>query len=480
LPNDYVAGVVDDAAGNLWLATGAGIYRVGQSAVESSLADPRNKLVCKMISEAKTVSESATSVGGTRALLAGDGRLWFATSEGVLSVDTRRPEIEALPLPIYIESVAFNGRAPFLALRNAPWSAGLTNDAPVIAPEDLRSLEIRFTALSFASPEKTHFRHKLEGFDAEWVEDGPGRVARYGRLPPGRYRFQVAARNAESSWQVAAANFAFEVPTPPIPLYLQAWAIGLYGVAAVALVAGVVRVVSHRRLRRALAQLEQQQSLERERMRIARDMHDEIGSKLTKISFMSERARLDAKSGGVAAEKIASIADTSRELLQTMDEIVWVVNPHNDSLEQLTAYLGHYADEYFQNTSVECELRLPQNEAHFPLSSETRHNLFLAFEETLNNVLKHSGASKVKVEMTLAAPTFEIIATDNGRGFEVPAAAATKPAPAGRGGHGGNGLKNMRQRLADSGGECVVRSRLGEGTSVTLRIRLDQKPTRKS
>jgi signal transduction histidine kinase len=125
-------------------------------------------------------------------------------------------------------------------------------------------------------------------------------------------------------------------------------------------------------------------------------------------------------------------------------------------------------------------LRLPQNEAHFPLSSETRHNLFLAFEETLNNVLKHSGASKVKVEMTLAAPTFEIIATDNGRGFEVPAAAATKPAPAGRGGHGGNGLKNMRQRLADIGGECVVRSRLGEGTSVTLRIRLDQKPTRKS
>ena len=209
-------------------------------------------------------------------------------------------------------------------------------------------------------------------------------------------------------------------------------------------------------------------------MRIARDMHDEIGSKLTKISFLSEHACIDAKSDGVLSRKIGSIAETSRELLKTMDEIVWVVNPRNDSLEHLTAYLSHYADEYFQNTSVNCELRLPQAVSHVPVSSDTRHNLFLAFEEALNNVLKHSGASEVKVEMALNTPKFEIIVTDNGRGFE-----SSRPdvngQPINGTRRGGDGLKNMRQRLADIEGECLIQSRVGAGTTVRLGIQLAQK-----
>jgi signal transduction histidine kinase len=223
--------------------------------------------------------------------------------------------------------------------------------------------------------------------------------------------------------------------------------------------------------------LEQQQSLERERMRIARDMHDEMGSKLTKISFLSEHAQVDARTDGSLALKIASIAETSRELLKTMDEIVWVVNPRNDTLENLVAYLGHYAVEYFQNTSIECELRLPQEIPHHALSSETRHNLFLTFEEALNNVLKHSAATQVKVEITIAAMEFELKVTDNGRGFEMTAATASAPA---RGGRGGNGLKNMQQRLTAIGGECLVSSRPGEGASVTLRIPLTKKTSNKS
>ncbi len=189
---------------------------------------------------------------------------------------------------------------------------------------------------------------------------------------------------------------------------------------------------------------------------------------------------MDATLGGPLAGKIGAIAETSRDLLQTMDEIVWVVNPRNDTLEHLTAYLSHYAAEYFQNTSIECELRLPQTISHFPLSSETRHHLFLAFEETLNNVLKHSEATKVKVEMVLNAPKFEIVVTDNGRGFDP----AGKPAPSlplrdPRGARVGNGLKNLRQRLTDIGGECLIRSQPGLGTTVTMAIRLNQKTTNK-
>ncbi len=470
VPSDVVAGIVEDAARNLWLATGAGIYRVNRNAVEKSLTGSQTPLACKLISDAKTACESTTPFGATRALLASEGNLWFATSEGLLNVDARQPEMESASLPVYLESASLNGRPPFSLLRAGGWSAVGSNNALVTVHGDLSSLDVWFTALSFSAPEKIRFRHKLEGSDADWVDDGTTRFAHYSRMPYGRYQFRVAARNADGPWEEGATPFAVEVPTP---IYFRSWAIILYAISAAALVAGVVRVVSHRRLRRALAQLEQQQSLERERMRIARDMHDDMGSKLTKISFLSEHAKVEAESGGPLAGKIESIAETSRELLQTMDEIVWVVNPRNDTLEQLAAYLGHYAVEYFQTTSVECDLRLPRVLPDHALSSEARHNLFLAFEEALNNVLKHSSASSVKVEMLANAPDFEIQIADNGRGFDVPVFSATNSSLRNtRGGHGGNGLRNMRQRLADIGGECLIRSQPGSGTTVSMRIHL--------
>jgi ligand-binding sensor domain-containing protein/signal transduction histidine kinase len=469
LPSDTVAGVVEDQVKNLWLATDTGIYRVNHSDVSKSLKNPGTSLVCKLMAGAKTLPESTIVSGGARAVLSPDGQIWFATSDGVLNADTRQTQIEPSLIPIYIESAAYNGQPPFSLLRGGLWYAAGTSGTLFKAPVDLRSLEIHFTALDFAAPGEVRFRHRLDGFDPDWVDDAGGRSARYGRLPYGHYSFRVAARNADGDWQEAAETFVFVVPTP---YYLQSWAIGLFVIAAVMLVAGIVRLVSHRRLRFALARLEQQQSLERERMRIARDMHDEMGSKLTKISFLSEHAQVDAESTGALADKIESIAQTSRELLQTMDEIVWVVNPRNDTLENLVAYVAHYAVEYFQNTKIECEIRLPQEIPHCPLSSETRHNLFLTFEEALNNVLKHSAATKVKVEMSIKADDCEVKITDDGKGFEVPVPLANI-AP--RGGRGGNGLRNMHQRLTDIGGECLLASRPGNGTTVTMHIRLNLK-----
>ncbi|HUA39562.1 MAG TPA: two-component regulator propeller domain-containing protein [Candidatus Sulfopaludibacter sp.] len=482
LPNDIVAGITEDSAGNLWLATAAGIYRVNRGDLRKAFAAATKRysveagrqaaastpLACQWISDAKTMPESGVVEGGTRAALAPDGELWFATSEGVLSVDARQSGAEPTSFPVYVENAAFNGQPPVSLLRGPLWSPAAKNRAPFRAPVDVRSLEVHFTALNFAAPEDVQFRHKLEGFDPDWMDDGVTRSARYGRLPYGHYRFRLAARDADGKWREATETFAFVVPTP---LYFQSWAVGLYLLTGVALIAGIVRTVSHRRLRAALARLEQQQALERERMRIARDMHDEMGSKLTKISFLSERAQMDAKPDGSHAEKIEAIAQTSRELLKTMDEIVWAVNPRNDTLENLAAYLSSYAVEYFQNTRVECELRLPEQIPHFPLSSEMRHNLFLTFEEALNNVLKHSAATKARMEMTVNALEFELKVTDNGRGFDTSVSANGQP----RGGRGGNGLKNMRQRLVAIGGDCQVSSQPGAGTTVTIRIRLNEK-----
>jgi signal transduction histidine kinase len=463
LPSDVVAGIAQDPARNIWLATATGIYRMTRNALELALTNSQYGLSCRLISDAKITS---TEVAGSRAVPGSDGRIWFATSEGVLNVNTRQKEIESPRLLLHLESVAFNGQAPASLLGGPLWAVSNASNTSLPTPADVRSLEIRFAAASFSSPDKIRFRHWLEGFDTDWVEDGATRLARYGRLPYGNYRFRLAARAEDGPWQEEESRFAFDIPAPPTPMYLRPWALALESVAAVLLVAGVVRVVSHRRLRRALARMEQQQSLERERMRIARDMHDEIGSKLTKISFLSEHASVEAKAGPLA-RKTEAIAETSRELLKTMDEIVWVVNPRNDTVEHLAAYLGHYAEEYFQNTTVECELRLPVAIPESPLSSEVRHNLFLAFEEALNNILKHALATKVNLEMTIDGQVLQITIRDNGAGFESNGEPKRSP-------RGGNGLRNMRQRLSEIGGQCEINSRPGSGTTVAMRIKLKQ------
>jgi signal transduction histidine kinase/ligand-binding sensor domain-containing protein len=468
LPSDVVAGVAEDDAKNLWLVTGTGIYRVNRADLQEALYHPGVALPCTLMSDARVTAELAAAAGGTRVLLAPNGVLWLATSAGVLNVDTRQSEVAPPAFPVYIESAAVNGEPPVSLLRGPLWSPPNGPGPLFVPPQEVRSLVIHFTALSLTAPEDMQFRHKLEGSDPDWVNDAGARSVRYGRLPSGQYRFRVAARQAAGGWEEAGESFAFVVPTP---LWRQTWALLLYGFAAVALVTGIVRIVSHRRLRFTLARLEQQQSLERERMRIARDMHDEMGSKLTKISFLSEHAQVDAQSGPLAG-KIESIAQTSRDLLKTMDEIVWVVNPRNDTLENLTNYLSHYAVEYFQNTSIECELRLPPEIPHYPLSSEMRHNLFLTFEEALNNVLKHSEATSVQVEMTVKGWEFELKIMDNGKGFAAAPLAAPPVPPTG--GRAGNGLKNMRQRLESFGGQCLITSQPGAGTIVTLRIRLSR------
>jgi signal transduction histidine kinase/streptogramin lyase len=471
LPDDVIAGIVEDGARNLWLATGAGIYRVISTDVHKAITNPQGALSCRLASRAKSMPDSATVFGGNRALLSPNGYLWFATSEGVLNLDAFQSEIEPASFPVYVESAAINGQPPVSLLHGGGWTPPTTNAAPLAAPVALRSLDIHFTALSFVAPEEIQFRYKLEGYDLDWVNDVVGkRFASYPHLTHGQYRFRVAARLADGPWREADNAFAFRVPTP---IYFQTWSICLYVVAAIVSVAGVVRVISHRRLRNKLVRLQQQQSLERERMRIARDMHDEMGSKLTKISFLSEHVQMDAQSNGPFADKIQSIAQTSRDLLKTMDEIVWVVNPRNDTLENLVAYLSHYAVEYFQNTAIECQMRLPQDFPNCPLSSEVRHNLFLTFEEALNNVLKHSGAAQAKVEMKVTALDFELEITDNGRGFEAPDPPEANSRSAG--GRGGNGLRNMRQRLAAVGGRCAISSRPGVGTTVSINIGLGER-----
>jgi signal transduction histidine kinase len=229
----------------------------------------------------------------------------------------------------------------------------------------------------------------------------------------------------------------------------------------------VVVSVEKRKHQRQLRKLEQERALERERTRIARDLHDEMGAKLCRISYLSEGARLGDQSSEDLQSQITSISDASREVLQSLDEIVWAVDPQNDTLDQLASYIGQYVEEYFQKTGIKWEVDLPPQPPRHPLSSHTRHDLFLAVREAFTNVLKHSGATRAKVRMTCQDSTIEIIISDDGRGFDPLAIEAGGDETAAS---SGNGLRNMRQRLAEIGGQCVVESVPGRGTSVSFLV----------
>jgi len=454
LLDDVVSGVVEDAEANIWLVVPQGLCRISSNDVVAALSG-RGTLKPKLLFETEAGPEKTLNPGWPRAVRSPEGRLWFATVSGLVGIDTHGWEADKPPPQVHVEAIYVN---------NTPWPlAAAPPTAPIQFPAGLHSLEFRATALSFEAPEKIRFRHKLDAFDADWVETGPERSVQYGRLPSGTYTFHVTACNAEGIWSDQGASMAFIIPTP---LWRTSWALALYGLAAATAAAGAVRLISHRRLRKRLAGLEQQQAMERERMRIARNMHDDIGSKLTKISFLSERLKVESSPAGPVGDQIDSIAATSRELLKTLDEMVWAVNPHNDTLEQLASYLSQHVSEYFQNTSVECALSVQQELPSWNVSAEFRHNVFLAFEESLSNVLKHSRASRVEVQILIEQESLCIRVRDNGLGF----------APDARNGHGAastrNGLTNMRQHLADVGGNCLIHSRPGQGACVELRVAL--------
>jgi ligand-binding sensor domain-containing protein/signal transduction histidine kinase len=470
LRDDVAYGMTEDGDGNLWVAMPKGLCRIERDSVGQAMAGsdaPKEKLIL----DTGFGPYRGPRFGGPRALRTAQGRLWFALANGLVGVDIRGRETDKPAPQVHLEATLVNNEA-VSAASSGQARAGDQRTAPaIILPARLRTLEFQFTALSFEAPEKVRFRHKLDGFDPDWVESGSDRQTRYGPLPSGRYEFHVTACNAEGVWNDQGASLAFIVPVPPTPLWRAPWLLGLAGLVMTTAGAGTVRLVSHRRLRRRLAGLEQQQAMERERMRIARNMHDEIGSKLTKVSFLSELAKVEIHGSGKVEAKIDAIATTSRELLKALDEIVWAVNPHNDTLEQLAAYLCQYAREYFQNTPVECDLHVQSQLPRVEMSAEIRHNLFLAFEEALNNVLKHSAASALRLDIAADADRLLITIRDNGRGF-VPAPETECPGRDGAAARG-NGVHNMRQRLRDAGGQCVIQSAPGQGTCVSLNMPLN-------
>ena len=320
--------------------------------------------------------------------------------------------------------------------------------------------EFHFTGLSFVSPEKMQFQYQLANWDSDWVNAANDkRTAEYSYLPPGRYVFHVRACNSDGIWNNTGASVAFVV----LPQFWQTWWFySLVTTTAIAVVASIVWYVFRRRMRHKLEAAHRLQAIERERTRIAKDIHDHLGANLTRISLLSQAAHGELENPVQAALQLDRIYETTRELTRAMDEIVWAVNPQHDTLDSLANYLGNFAQDYLVPIRIRCRLDVPLQLPHWPISAEMRHNVFLAFKEALNNIAKHSAATEALIFLSTSEDGFTIVLHDNGKGFD-PATVTPRP---GR----GNGLKNMAQRLDKIGGRCDVSSAPGGGTEIKFSV----------
>ena len=446
LTDDVIASIVDDGLGYFWLRTERGICRVKQQDVEEFADGTRTHFESVRYGKDDGLV-SVECIGGFQpaAWRTRNGEIWFATSKGAVVTDPSSLPANLIQPPLVLEKILVNDNI-------------VTNRAAIKIPYGYRKLEFEYTAPNFSSPERIHFRHQLVGLDPDWVDAGTARAVSYPRLAPGRYVFQFTARNSDGVWNETPMAVGFEVT----PAYWQTtWFESLALLAFAGLVAGGVRHRYRQKMRRKLRALEQAHAIEQERMRIARDIHDDLGARLTQMAFLSEMTAGELGPQTRAGERLEKIATGSRQAIRSLEEIVWAVNPRKDSLADFLDFLSHYANEFFRATEIRCRQDLPLIIPEIPLPADVRHHLFLACKEALNNIQKHAQATEVWLRMKLNKTDLEVTVEDNGRGFQTPARSRS-----------GNGLMNLHTRLATVGGQCQVDSRPGHGTCVRLTLRL--------
>ena len=467
--DEFISQILADDQGRLWLGGNRGIYQLAQTELEA-VADGRESRVRSVVfGRGDGVANLQATFGiSPAAASTRDGRLLMPMLTGLAIVEPQLLRKNPLPPPVVIERLIVNGRVA--AAYDSPGRNELTN---VLTPVNLRvapamlqlepgvnRMEIEFTGLGLSSPENVTFRYQLEGLDQDWVDAGTTRIARYPRIAPGDYRFRVTACNHDGKWNETGA--AVELKVKPY-LWEATWFRATGGVLGAGLLGGGVLLSMRRRFRLKLERLEQQQALERERTRIAQDLHDDLGAGLVEINFGSELAQDPTLAPEEVREHTREIGTRAREMVTALDEIVWAVNPKHDSVSSLATYFCQFAQHFLKATSVRCLLDVARDLPAAPLNAEQRHSLFLAFKEALSNVVQHSRATDLRLAIAARQGTLTITVSDNGCGL----AAEALP-----GKNGADGLGNMQRRLRQLGGSCELTSRSGSGTTVVFKVPL--------
>ncbi len=448
LPRDKILCIVRDGAGILWMSSDNGIFGIKRQTLESYVRGASPPLLCQRLSLAQGLTNRACSgLGQPVGVRVPDGSLWFPNMEGVAVLNPNLVDgLRASP-DVFIESILADGAEMTIPL------AGEFR-----APSSIRRFEFSFASPDVSQTKDLRFRHKLEGMDEHWREAGNEQVAHYSQLPPAKYRFRVAVAGSDGRWHESSQIVAFRV----VPrIWEIRWVQVLASALLISTIGASVAWNQRRKLRLKLERMELQQSLEQERRRIARDLHDELGARLTSIALQGDLAMRGEEIPAAAKMEIGSLAARVRQLINATDEVIWTTDPGNDSLPNLVEFLCDYIERFLTPAGIRYRLDVPSDLPPVPVQSQTRHQFLLAVKETLNNTVRHSGAKLLMVRLTITNDTLNFVISDNGAGFDVEHSRS-----------GGNGLVNIRNRMSSVEGRAEITSTPGKGTTTMLIVPL--------
>jgi signal transduction histidine kinase/streptogramin lyase len=463
LLNNYISQMVMDDRDWIWFGSNRGVFKVRRGELESAMENPGASLrpIVYGKNEGLISLEALFSTAPPSifpfALRGADGWVRMLMHSGVVAANPNILADDFGPPPILLTQVTVDGQT-IAAYGGVGSTHSVTNlktlGVPLLLPPAHRHLQFDFTAFHFSAPENIHFRYQLAGFDTNWIEAGTARTAEYSRLNAADYQFRVEASVGDGPWSKMPAAVAFVVA----PFFWQTLSFRFSLLLMIlVLVVAVVRYISFRRLRLELREMEKRAAVERERGRIARDIHDDLGNRLTEIQLLAGLAQRNRAAPEKSVTQVNNISSAARLATDALDEIVWAINPHNDTLPHLINYLGQFTADFLRTAGIRCRMDLPENPPAKSVSAEVRHNLFLALKESLNNIARHSGATEVSLLILVTDESLSVIIRDNGRGFN----GEVKE-------NGADGLENMRQRIVEVGGEFRVQSKPGAGASLSF------------
>jgi ligand-binding sensor domain-containing protein/signal transduction histidine kinase len=423
LSSDDVYSIVEDRWGRLYIGTTNGLDRL----------DPATGRI-KHFTTADGLANNHVITG----LLDRHGALWFGTDTG-LSRLIPEPDNPQPPQPVFIGRLEIPGSGYRVSELGESDVRGLE-----LGPSQ-NNIQINFFGLPTASGDALGYQYKLEAIDEEWSQLTNRREVNYVSLAPGSYRFLVRAVNGDGVASLAPASFSFTILAP----VWQRW----WFITIAAALAGLLFYSLYRyRVARLI-------EIERVRMRIAADLHDDIGSSLSQIAVLSEvlRKQLGAQEAGVS-KNLSLINRVSQEALDSMSDIVWAINPQQDHLSDLVRRMRRVASEILPARNIEFSFDAPPAGHDLKLGADIRRQVFLMFKEAINNTVRHSGCHRAEICMKVDGAWLALSVADDGKGFD--------PDRTGE----GNGLVSLRRRASSLGGETVISSRAGKGTTVTIKI----------
>ncbi|MFI5220551.1 MAG: ATP-binding protein, partial [Bacteroidia bacterium] len=432
---DEQQSIAIDDSGKIWLAASNGIYRF----------DPESLYFTQF-----TVQDGFPARVFTPPLSRLDnGKISFLVTNGIFCFDPVKIFKADKPLDVHFTSFAVNGRI-------SPQSNFIDHVDTIRLNRLENNLTFEFAAINFTDPSSTLYSYMLEGVDNNWSVPARTKVVNFSNLSPGNFwlRIKAGGNSPEKKifiqivpawWQTSLFKWTFLIVIVLILFFIIRFFISL-------------------RYRQKIAQLERQREIEQVRMRISRDIHDEIGSGLTKIKLMS-RNLSKAKEESAMKEASTKISTASDELIKNLGEIVWTINPANDTLENIFAFIRNYLSKLFdENQEINLHLdflepsAIPQGIA---INPEVKRNLLLILKESITNILKHSQAKEVRVLMRADKSKIELTIYDNGKGMQNEKGTAF-----------GNGIKNMEKRAESVQAQFKVESSDGKGTIIRLIIPL--------